>query len=204
MHTTIFNTPIVTPVLSTLIGLTVKLFGWKIDCEKPCSPRYIMLSSPYSGTWSAILSMAIAFKLRSPIYWVGCSALFKNPITGTLVRYLGGVPDVDQVDDSHIAKAVTAFSCHSRLVLSLTPGKTSQPQNQWNTHFWNIANQAKLPVLPSYIDKSRKVAGLGAPYHITGNQSRDIANLQAFYANLQRKYPENAPSLTTNPLTRTS
>ncbi len=204
MHTTIFNTPFVTALLATLINIMVKLCGWKIDCEKPCSPRYIMLGSPYSGTWSAILSMAVAFKLRTPIYWVGRRGLFKNPLTAALVRYLGGVPAAHKVNESHIAKAVSAFNCHPRLALSLIPEERFKSNNQWNTHFWDIAMQAKVPVIPSYIDSTRKIAGLGAAYHTTGNKSRDIANLQAFYASHRRKYAENAPSLTTNPATRTS
>ena len=51
---------------------------------------------------------------------------------------------------------------------------------------------ARVPVLLSFIDASRKECGLGPLVHLTGDVERDLDTIRAFYADKRGIYPELA------------
>ncbi len=181
MRLTIFNTPIISQLLSLTARLLMKICGWTIEGQKPTHRRFVMIGAPHTSNWDLMVLMGVALSMRTPIFWLGKSSLFRGPC-GPVMRYLGGIPVHRERKNNLVGKAVSAFTCHDRFVLALSPEGTRTAVNQWRTGFWHIANQAKVPIIPAYADLSRKIAGTGSAYKTTGDMDKDIANLQAFYA----------------------
>lgn len=184
MHITVFNTPIVTTVLATITRLIVKVCGWTLEGHKPCC-RCIMIGSRHNNIWDYFIFMAVALNMRSPVRWLGKSSLFWGPF-GYIMRYFGGIPVQRQQSDKLVSKAVSAFSCHDRFVLAMRPENPLSNTAPWKTEFWQIANAARVPIVPGYIDYKRKVAGVSPAFRTTGNLEQDILSLQTFYASCRR------------------
>ncbi|CAM3815884.1 lysophospholipid acyltransferase family protein [Parendozoicomonas haliclonae] len=197
MRLTVFNTPVLCLLLGWLARLMMKICGWKIEGQRPCCRSFVMVAGPHTSNWDFVVFMAVALTMRVPLHWLGKSSLFWGPF-GPIMRYLGGIPVNRQQKNNLVDKAVAAFNCHQRFVLALSPEGTRSTVSKWKTGFWHIANQAKVPVIPGYADFSRKVAGIGPIYRLTGNKDKDIANLQAFFAPFRGCRQEEQSRLVTN------
>jgi hypothetical protein len=49
---------------------------------------------------------------------------------------------------------------------------------------------AELPILPAYLDFGQRRLGLGPVFHPTGDIERDMPQIQAFYALMRGKNPQ--------------
>ena len=197
MRITVFNTPVLCQLLSGLAWLLLKLTGWKIEGQKPLSRRFVMIGAPHTSNWDFIIFMGIALRMRMPVFWLGKSSLFRGPF-GPVMRYLGGVPVYRERKNNLVSQVVGAFNCHPSFILAIAPEGTRSAVTEWKTGFWHIAQGAKVPVLPAFVDFPTKRAGIGSPYKLKGNMEQDIANLQAFYAPFTGKVPQQQPTLVTN------
>ena len=197
MRTTVFDTPVICHLLSGISWLLMNLTGWKVEGERPKARSYVLIAAPHTSNWDFIIFMGVALRWRTPLFWLGKSTLFKGPM-GPLMRWLGGIPvHRDRKNTNLVGQAVAAFNSHHRFVLALSPEGTRSKVNQWKTGFWHIANNAKVPVYPGFVDFSRKTCGAGPVYKLTGDIERDIANLQAFYAPYQGQRPHEQSSIVT-------
>ena len=196
MRITVFDTPVICQLLRGIATLILKLAGWKVEGQKPTVRRYVLIGAPHTSNWDFVIFMAVALKLRMPMFWLGKNTLFRGPM-GPVMRYLGGIPVYRQRKNNMVGQAVAAFNCHSRFVLALAPEGTRSKVNEWKTGFWHIAHDAKVPVVPAYVDFTRKIAGIGATYKLTGDKKQDIANLQTFYAPYRGRRPSEESPLAT-------
>ena len=197
MRITVFETPVVRQLFSGLAWLLLKLTGWKVEGEKPLTRRFVLIGAPHTSNWDFVIFMVVALRLRIPVYWLGKASLFKGPL-GPIMRYLGGVAVHRERNNNLVSQAIAAYNCHPRFVLALAPEGTRSAVSEWKSGFWHIANGAKVPVVPAYIDFPRKIAGVGEPYKLIGDKEKDIANLQAFFAPYKGKCPEQQPSIVIN------
>ncbi|WP_281648840.1 lysophospholipid acyltransferase family protein [Parendozoicomonas sp. Alg238-R29] len=197
MRITVFDTPVVCQLLSVLAWLVLKLTGWKVKRQKPVTRRFVMIGAPHTSNWDFVIFMGVALQMRMPMFWLGKSSLFKGPM-GPIMRYLGGIPVHRERNSNLVNQAAAAFCCHKRFVLALAPEGTRSHVTKWKTGFWHIAQEAKVPVIPAYVDFSQKLAGIGPAYKLTGDKQQDIANLQAFYAPYKGKIPQQQPTLVAN------
>ncbi|MTI14749.1 lysophospholipid acyltransferase family protein [Sansalvadorimonas verongulae] len=197
MRITVFDTPVVRQLFSALAWLLLKLTGWNIEGQKPLTRRFVLIGAPHTSNWDFVIFMAVALRMRIPIYWLGKASLFKGPF-GPIMRYLGGVAVHRERNNNLVSQAIAAYNCHPRFVLALAPEGTRSSVSEWKSGFWHIANGAKVPVVPAYVDLSKKLAGIGEPYKLVGDKEKDIANLQAFYAPYKGKRPGQQPSIVTN------
>lgn len=197
MRITVFDTPVICQLLSGLTWMMLKLTGWEIEGQKPAARRFVMIGAPHTSNWDFLLFMAVALQMRTPVFWLGKSSLFKGPM-GPVMRYLGGIPVYRERKTNMVDQAVAAFNCHHRFVLTLAPEGTRSKVSEWKTGFWHIAHNAKIPVIPAYVDFSRKITGVGPAYKLTGDKTLDIANLQAFYAPYRGHCSQEQSPLVTN------
>ena len=56
--------------------------------------------------------------------------------------------------------------------------------------FYHIAVEANIPILLSYIDYEKKIAGVGPPFYPTGDMEKDFKEIEDFYRGIKAKHPE--------------
>lgn len=189
MSRTIFDTPIISPVLRQCSRLGLRLCGWRTTGTMPGVKKAVLIAAPHTSNWDLPVMLAVAFVLRVKLFWVGKDTLFRGPL-GLVTRWMGGVPFNRAGAQNLVARTVELFQQRDELILAIAPEGTRQKVRYWKTGFYYIAQQAGVPIVMIFCDFSRKTAGIGPMFIPTGNLESDMQEIQAFYSNFAGKYRE--------------
>ena len=191
MRTTVFSTPLLTPLLRAIAIVILKIIGWKAVGEEFKDPRFVLIGAPHTSNWDFPIMILIVLKLRLSIFWMGKHTLFSFPFAG-LMKWLGGIP-IDRNKSHHVVNdTVRLFKQHERLVVLIPPEGTRRKVANWKTGFYHIANNAKVPILLGYVDSATKTAGLEDYFHPSGDIETDMQKIRQFYAGKRGLRAENS------------
>ena len=181
MRTTVFSTPLITPLLRVIAIVILKLTGWKAVGEEIGNPRFVLIAAPHTSNWDFLLMLLVVLKLRLELYWMGKNSLFPFGF-GWLMRWLGGI-SIDRAKSHNVVnETVRQYREHESLVILIPPEGTRSKVTTWKSGFYHIANNANVPIMMGYIDATTKEAGLADLFHPTGNLKQDIREIRAFYS----------------------
>ncbi|WP_137936542.1 lysophospholipid acyltransferase family protein [Chitinivorax sp. B] len=183
---TILDTPVLGTAFGAMARTILKLTGWHLEGQVPVTPKYVLIVAPHTSNWDFVVGLLFVMAFRIQVRWMGKHTLFRFPFGG-LMRWLGGIPVNRSQPGQLVRRTVHAFSEHDHFAIALAPEGTRKHVAQWKTGFYWIAHQAKVPIVPAYIDFPRKTAGISPPFEPTGNVDVDLPKLQAVYANVHGK-----------------
>lgn len=191
MRTTVFSTPLLTPLLRLLAMGVLKLSGWKAIGKEIDHQRFVLIAAPHTSNWDFPLMLAVVLKLKLRVYWMGKDTLFPFPI-GWLVKWLGGIPIDRSTSHNVVNETIRQYAEHEELIVLIPPEGTRSKVDRWKTGFYHIASKAKVPILLGYVDTASKEAGIADFFHATGNLEDDMREIRAFYAAKKGINAENA------------
>lgn len=179
------------PFARAMGRLWFKVFGWKLEgALPPNTTKVVIIAAPHTTNWDLPYMLASAYLLGMRPSWLGKKQLFRPPF-GWFMRALGGVP-IERSKRSNVVQDVAArFSQVDRLFLVVPPSGTRSRAPHWKSGFYHIAHAAGVPILCTFLDYGRKVAGVGPALMATGDVRADMDKIRAFYGPIQGKYPEN-------------
>ena len=155
--------------------------GWEFEGEPPALKKYVCLATPHTSNWDGVLLLALTRSIGLPITWMVKNDWVRGPI-GVVLRGLGALA-IDRSGAHHVvSQMIDALKQADELVLVIPPEGTRRRAEYWKSGFYHIALGAGVPVVPGYLDYSRKRAGLGPPIHLTGDVRADMDKIRAFYA----------------------
>ena len=176
-----------------LARIVFRLTGWKPAGKRPCLSQYVIIAAPHTSNWDFLYTLCLAFILEIKPFIMMKADWFRWPL-GPFLRRFGAIP-VDRSKSTHIvARSIQAFHKHPQMVLLVPPSGTRSKVMYWKTGFYHIAVGAKVPIVLGYLDYRRKVGGIGPVVHPTGDLEKDMKIIQAFYAGITAKYPNQALS----------
>tara|TARA_B110000858_G_scaffold193768_1_gene246912 strand:+ start:13349 stop:13924 length:576 start_codon:yes stop_codon:yes gene_type:complete len=181
MRTTIFSTPILTPLLRFIAILILKLIGWRPIGSKVSVPKYVLIGAPHTSNWDFPLMLLVVLESRLQVFWMGKHTLFPFPFSG-FMKWLGGIPINRGKSHNVVHEIVTQFNNNGNLVILVPPEGTRRKVSAWKTGFYHIANNAEVPILMGYVDAKKKEAGFADFFYPTGNLESDIKEIRSFYA----------------------
>ncbi|MFT4817108.1 MAG: 1-acyl-sn-glycerol-3-phosphate acyltransferase [Pseudohongiellaceae bacterium] len=181
MRTTIFSTPIVTPLLRFLAILILRLVGWTSVGSKVSVPKYVLIGAPHTSNWDFPLMLLVVLELRLQLYWMGKHTLFPFPFSG-LMKWLGGIPINRSKSHNVVYDIVGQFKSNDNFVVLVPPEGTRRKVSEWKTGFYHIANNAGVPILMGYVDAEKKEAGFADFFYPTGELESDMKEIRSFYA----------------------
>lgn len=190
-RTTVFSTPIITPLLRLIAILILKLTGWKAVGTKISQPKYVLIGAPHTSNWDFPLMLLVVLKLRLQLYWMGKHTLFPFPFSG-FMKWLGGIPIDRSKSHNVVNDIVLQFNDSEKFVVLVPPEGTRSKVTSWKTGFYHIANNANVPILMGYIDAKTKEGGLADFFYPTGDLEEEMKVIRAFYADKQGLCPENS------------
>lgn len=191
MRTTVFSTPIITPLLRCIAILVLKLIGWKAVGNEVSVKKYVLIAAPHTSNWDFPLMLLVVLKLRLQLYWMGKHSLFFFPFSG-LMKWLGGIPINRTKSHNVVNDIVIQFNNNEKLVVLVPPEGTRSKVRNWKTGFYHIANNAEVPILMGYVDAAKKEAGLADFFHPNGDLDKDMTEIRAFYAEKKGLLAENS------------
>ncbi|MDW7729463.1 MAG: hypothetical protein SCJ94_05575 [Bacillota bacterium] len=77
------------------------------------------------------------------------------------------------------------------LHIMISPEGTRKLTNRWKTGFYYAALKAKIPLVLSSLDYSKKLAHIGPAFMPTGCFKRDMITVKEYYSKPVPKYPDN-------------
>jgi len=171
----------------------VKLLGWKLNLpEKGSRPEFercVFVMAPHTS--------ALDFIIGAAYLWACCSngrvfiakEFFFWPL-GPFLRGLGCISiDRGNPRNRMVPKAVDEFSKKPQLSVVITPEGTRKATEKWFKGFWEIANQAGVPIVPTYVNFKTKEIGAFETIYPTDYQS-DLFRVRKLYKKDMAKYPE--------------
>lgn len=172
-----------------LARLFLAATGWKPEGDPPGPRRYVLIAAPHTTNWDFPYLLAFAEHFGMRISWLGKASLFRGPL-GPIMRALGGIPIERSRSENRVAAMAKIFEEHDDLGLVVPAEATRGRTEFWKSGFYYIALTARVPIVMSFLDYTRKRGGIGPAFLPTGNVSRDMDAVRAFYADKQGKYPE--------------
>ncbi|MFI2811322.1 MULTISPECIES: 1-acyl-sn-glycerol-3-phosphate acyltransferase [Microbulbifer] len=191
MQRTIFNTPIVTPILRQVAKLLLKLHGWRVVADESALKlkKYVLLGAPHTTNWDGYYFILTALKLGLVPQWMGKDKLFKFPLGG-MMRWFGGIA-VDRSKANNLVEAtVEQFKRSASLVIAVPPEGTRGMAERWKTGFYHIARGAGVPVVCGFINFPRKEVGMGPAFEMSADLARELERFRDFYADKIGKFPQ--------------
>lgn len=168
----------------------LKVLGWRVlDKRPPGQGSAIYLVVPHTSNWDFFLGLLVRSALRIKANYLAKKSLFDSPL-GWWFRMLGGHP-VDRSRHGNITDQVVAyFNTLPYFAIGITPEGTRSKVEKWKTGFWHIAHQARVPLILTSFDYGRKEVTFSAPYRVSDDKDKDIAELMAYFKPFQGKNPQ--------------
>lgn len=186
MKKTMYNTPVLRPIIVALCQISLKLRGWKLQGMPPAEKKFVLIGVPHTSNWDFPLALAIAFVYRLEMRWMGKDSLFKG-WRGPIMRWMGGIPIDRSSSNNVVAQTIEAFNLSDRLVVAVPPEGTRSRVDKWKTGFYYIALGAKVPIALGFLDYKRKVGGFLSAFYPTGDAEKDILAMRSCYAGITGK-----------------
>lgn len=180
MQTSIFDTPVITPLLRGLFRLGLRLAGWRVVGQLPNLPKYIIVGAPHTSNWDFVMFLALVFVLKGNIRYMGKAELFRSPLGG-FFRWCGGVPVDRSKPQGLVEQTVQAIQQAEQFRLVITPEGTRKKVSAWKRGFYHIAKQANIPIVAGFVDSRTKTFGIGPIFTLTDDMEADIRAIQAFF-----------------------
>ncbi len=163
----------------------LRLTGWTLTAEPPRQGKYVMVVAPHTSNWDFVVLYLFKVAFAIEATWMGKHTLFNKPILGKFMYASGGVPIDRRQNHNVVSQMVDRFESATNLTLVLAPEGRRRYMSHWRSGFYQIAINAKVPLLPLFLDYRLKQAGFGKPYQLTGNPSTDMDYLRKFF---EKKY----------------
>ena len=139
-----------------------------------------MLGVPHTSNWDFILMLAIVWRCKLHVRWLGKASLFKGP-GGPIMRALGGIPVERSAAHGLTDKLIADLRSKPGQALVITPEGTRSAGEYWKSGFYRIAEQAQMPVLLGFVDRATMTTGLGPVLELSGDVRADMDRIREFY-----------------------
>lgn len=172
-----------------IAALFLRATGWRAEGRAPQAHRYVVIAAPHTSNWDLAYMLALAWVLGVQPRFMMKHTVFRGP-AGWLFRRLGGIPIERRRPGGLVKQMVEAFETSESLALVVPPEGTRSRVDVWKSGFYQIARQANVPLVLSYLDYSRKAGGFGPALFPSGDVGADMDLIRAFYADKTGRYPE--------------
>ena len=176
-------------MLRGLASLILRIGGWTAVGGMPNIPKAVIIAAPHTSNWDGFWALVYRVSVGADIHLFAKSSLFWFPL-GTVLRSLGGIPLDRSRAGTAVKHIVDAFDENDSFYFGLAPEGSRKRMPGWKSGFYRIAEEAKVPVCPAFLDYRHKRLGIGRPINLTGDHDADLEVLRNFYAEIEGRCPE--------------
>ena len=78
MKLTIFNTPIISPILRLISNSLMRLSGWRVEGKLPNVPKYLSIGAPHTSNWDFLVFLGVIFSRKGDVGDMGKEELLRS------------------------------------------------------------------------------------------------------------------------------
>lgn len=181
---------------SRLARALLRLAGWQLVFDGVPARQGILIAYPHTSNWDFVVGMLAKWGLGLQVAFWGKDSLFRVPVFGTWLSWLGGIP-VDRFNAQGIVSDMVARFRQARqsddfLWLALAPEGTRRYQAHWRSGFYQVAVQAGVPLGLAFFDYRRKRIGVQGYLQLCGEREADLAAISSAYDGVVGRHPDLA------------
>lgn len=193
---------------SRLARWILKAFGWKLAFDGFPTLQGVAIVYPHTSNWDFPVGILAKWALGIPANFWGKDSLFKFPVMGAWMRWIGGVPIDRSSPKGVVAEMVQVFEQHKRdgrlLWLALAPEGTRSLTPGWRSGFYQVAKGADVPLALVKLDWGTRTVYLVDFYNLTGDVPADYAHMAHVYNGVKGFHTaQAAPVLPWSPAPKT-
>ena len=169
--------------------LVFKIMGWKIVGINPKIQKYIAISAPHTSNWDFLIGRCFAYMRGIKPKYLIKSELYFWPLS-ILIRWNGGIPVYRKKGKNTVDQVVDSLNATDEMILGIAPEGTRAKVRKWKTGFYYIAQKAKIPIVPLYMDYAKKEVGYFDVLYPTGDLQKDLEIIENYYKDVKGKHPK--------------
>ncbi len=174
----------------------LKLLGWTVHFDGLPAFQGVAVVYPHTSNWDAPLMFLVKFAQGIQVSFWGKDKIFKWPLVGRWLRWIGGVPVNRTAAGGLVGEAVRIIKAHKQAKtyfwLGLSPEGTRKLIPGWRSGFYQTAVQADVPLLMVKLDYGTKTVSIVDFIKLSGDVKLDMATIASFYAGVTGFHPELA------------
>jgi 1-acyl-sn-glycerol-3-phosphate acyltransferase len=166
---------------SRLARWILTMLGWRVDFEGFPTRQGVAIVYPHTSNWDFPIGMLAKWALGIPAHFWGKDSLFKFPVVGAWMRWVGGIPIDRSSSRGVVGQMVHVFEQHKQndqlLWLGLAPEGTRSLTPGWRSGFYQLALGAQVPLALVKLDWGQRRFSVVDFYDLTGDVERDYAHM---------------------------
>lgn len=178
---------------SRLATAVLRLFGWRVEVPGLPAEQGVILVYPHTSNWDFVIGLLAKWAAGLQLRFWGKDSLFRVPLLGRWVRYVGGVA-VDRSNPHGIVADTARQMLEARargesFWLAAAPEGTRSLTQGWRTGAYQVAVQAGVPVGLCYFDFEARVVSVSRFVRLTGRTEADFAAFADYLGHRVGKRP---------------
>lgn len=170
--------------------------GWRVDFPDLPAQQGVVVIYPHTSNWDFVVLVLAKWAVGLELSFWGKDTLFRIPLFGRWLRWIGGVPVVRNAPRGVVGQAVDRFKQSKErqeyFWLGLSPEGTRKPGSGWRSGFYQTAFQAGVPLCLVRLDYLRRAITGTHGLMLSGDVSQDFQRIADFMHGVRGKIPDNA------------
>ena len=184
------------PKVVQLIGRWfLRIFNWKVEGQLPSlseKENIVIIAGPHTSNWDGVFGFAALLGLDAKITFFGKHTLFKQPILGRFLYYMGGIP----VDKTKPGAGLTTVAIETMKqldgsLIAMAPEGTRAKTEKMKSGFLRIAQAVDGKIFLASFDFKNKRVLLDRFFELSGDDKADMEFVRRYFMNFKAKIPEN-------------
>lgn len=168
--------------------------GWRLVFEGLPTLQGVAVVYPHTSNWDFIVGILGKWAMGIPANFWGKDSLFKVPIFGRWLRWVGGLPIDRSAAHGAVGQMVEVFHSHARegrlLWLGLAPEGTRKHTPGWRSGFYQVALGAGVPLGIVRLDWGRRELRFVDFLTLSGDEATDFDRLKALFDGVRGYHAE--------------
>jgi 1-acyl-sn-glycerol-3-phosphate acyltransferase len=178
---------------SAVARALLRLAGWRVAFHGLPARQGVLIVYPHTSNWDFVVGILAKWTVGIQVTFWGKDTLFRVPLFGAWLRWLGGVP-VDRSAPHGIVGQMAQALIDARreqrfLWLALAPEGTRHYRDAWRTGFYHVAMRANVPLGVVGLDYRRRRVEVESFLQLSGNVALDMASIAAILAPCSGRNP---------------
>lgn len=188
---------------NVLAQALLRLAGWRLRFDGLPARQGVLIVYPHTSNWDFVVGILAKWGIGITVTFWGKDSLFRLPLFGRWLRWLGGVP-VDRASANGIvgqmARELVAAREQGRFLwLALAPEGTRRHATAWRSGFYHVAREARVPLGLVFLDYRQREVGVEHFMMLGGDMPADMAEIRRHLSPVTGKHPERAAPIELNP-----
>ncbi len=171
----------------------LRLLGWQVYFEGFPTLQGVAVVYPHTSNWDAPVMFLAKWVCGVQVMFWGKDSLFRIPLLGAWLRWMGGVPVRRTTKDGVVSQAVSVIAEHKAqgeyFWLGLAPEGTRKYIPGWRSGFYQTALRAQVPLCLVKLDYARREISVKDFMALSSNEAHDMAHIATVYQGVRGLVP---------------